>query len=166
MIISFIGAVGIVAELMGYGLPNMPLWAWLIVMFLGFSIAQFLAFHKVRNERQNLKSRFETDKSRKQTGSALADFHSEAEELISRQITDENQLVQWLKDVTGWNTKVTSFLSSNVSPVDARIFSLVVVNGVNAKTKWKHQYNNEHKEQLHYLNNRLQKLAEIMSKYQ
>ena len=47
MTIGGIGAVGTVTQLMGYGLPNVPLWTWLIIMFVGFSIAQFLAFHKL-----------------------------------------------------------------------------------------------------------------------
>jgi hypothetical protein len=164
MIISFIGVVGIVAQLLGYGFPNMPLWAWLVVVFLGFSIAQFLAFNKVRNERQSLESRFETAESRKEIGSALAGFHREAEGLISRKIADEKQMTQWINEVSDWKGAVESFINDNISPGEASIFSLVVVDGDDAKKKWGHQYNDDHKKRLHYLNNRLQKVAELIKR--
>ena len=54
MIIGGIGALGTIAQLMGYTLPHMPLWAWLVILFLGLSIAQFLAFREVRRQRNKV----------------------------------------------------------------------------------------------------------------
>jgi len=51
MTIGGIGVVGTIADVIGYSLPNMQLWAWLLIMFFGFSVAQFLTFHKVRAQR-------------------------------------------------------------------------------------------------------------------
>lgn len=164
MVITIIGVAGFVVQLIGYRLPHMPLWAWLIVVFVGISIAQFLAFNKVRGEFQNLRSSLETNKSKKEIGSTLAAFHIAGKELFSRGINDENQLAQWVKEGAEWKSAVESYIKDNISPGEASIFGLAVVDGVEAKNKWKHEYNKEHRGHIHFLNHRMQKLDDLIKR--
>lgn len=55
IIFSIFGLLGIIVQFAGYPVPYMPIWAWLLIIFIVLYITQFLAFHKVRVQRDALR---------------------------------------------------------------------------------------------------------------
>ena len=111
MTIGGIGTVGTVTQLMGYGLPNVPLWAWLIIMFVGFSIAQFLAFHKVRIQRDELQRQLSKKARVKEIRDKLGAFLDEGRELRNQCSTRQKEPPP-NEQATEWMQRIENFLQA------------------------------------------------------
>jgi len=88
-----------------------PTWVWLTLLLIGLIVAPFVAFHKLRLQRDELKSQLD-DKSRRQSiKDALSEFMNEGLQL-RRQCADENKPPP-NDEANDWATRVEAYLANH-----------------------------------------------------
>lgn len=117
VIISVIGAA---QDIIQSKLPGfvMPTWVWLSAVFIGLSIAQFLAWRDMKRERDGLR-RYDVAQ---QTLSKLAE---QRDKLISHQnqrLTSGTDLGAWKEQYKNIRNEIGNILSSDVSNPEYRAF--------------------------------------------
>lgn len=150
----------------------------LVVVFLAVFLFNLLATpYRMEQERDNavagvikdlqeayqsFADKIHTQEDKRRIAKQLSLFYEQAGQLLTRKITDDAQLAKWKADVDKWTSEAGSFINTNVSVASAQLFSVVVMS---TKQSFSHQYNDDHKKKLHYLNFRRQRLEEIMKRY-
>ena len=122
---SIFGVAGIILQFAGYPVPYMPIWAWLLIIFIGLYISQFLAFHKVRVQRDALQ-----DKQSPKQIDLAEQLHSLVEEGRNLRILSVSQgEPPPILMAENWRIRVEQFLHSNFGKRQSDIWNAHTIGG-------------------------------------
>ena len=106
--------IGVIAPIAGQvlnavGRPTIPTWAQVSIGLLGLFVAQFLAFHKLRLQRDKLKSQLDDKSRRRAIKDSLGQFLNEGS-LLRGKCANENEPPP-NKEADDWAARVEAYLT-------------------------------------------------------
>ena len=131
--------------------PIIPDWVWWLIGVLGLSIAQFLAFHKMRMKYQYPPA-LET----------LTEFLEIGNNLFNVTIHNNADLENLHKQIDSWFDDTKTFIQKSLSITDARLFADITSV---KKLSFNPVYNDNHNELLGIHNQYLTNLRSIINRY-
>ena len=88
--------------------PELPTWKWVLMGCFGLMVAQFLAFHRLRRQRDELKSQLDDRGQRRAIQDTLGRLMNEAIQLRRRCENEQETPPQRLADA--WQARAETFL--------------------------------------------------------
>ncbi len=127
ILLSFIGATQDIIQSIWKDFV-MPVWVWIAIIFIGFGIAQFLAFRDMRKERDA--ERAEKEKLRKydvaqDALNQLAEFRTELISYQNKPIANEVQLGEWMGQYNSLRGQIVEHIRQHISPSEAQTFESI-----------------------------------------
>lgn len=161
MIISGIpGAFWLVGNITGQDV-TIPVWAWVIIIMSGFSIAQFLAYNKLSNRftkqvitPNKIEGVLENLAKLRESGAKLL--------LIGSGLRDRKKVPQWTAQVETWKQSVRLEIVE-ISRSEARLFRQEGI--IVTENFGKIALNNEHKVYLAMIDVDMEKIRKLIERY-
>lgn len=122
LVIALAAGILFVAERLGQSIfgpeSQIPSSVWWIVIFLGISMSQFLAWLDIKRERDDLRRYDVTRETLKQ----VADYRHEQISFQNDEVKDDEAEGAWWTRYQAKRKEIIEFISSNFSPAEASLF--------------------------------------------
>ncbi len=119
--LNILGAVG--AYLDVSNTAGFPLAVWLALLFVGLVVSPFLAFHRVRVERDQGKKKLEQIWGKQEDLKYMGELLKEGKKLFDRRKMDNVQYEDWKMEVESWYGKVCNELAIRFTQADVVFFT-------------------------------------------
>ena len=126
-----------------------PSWVWWAMGILGLTIAQFLAFHKMRIKQHPALA-------------GLTKFLETGNDLFNTTVGDDTELEHWHEQFNRWFDDTKFFIQKSLSITDARLFADITSV---KQTTYSPVYNDYHRDLLRNYDQYLSNLRSIINRY-
>lgn len=100
--------------------PNVqiPSWVWVFILVLGLMIAQFLAWHTIRLERDRLRKYNVTQDHLL----VLGEYRSKLITHQNKTLNSATELGKWIEQFNTLKAEASKYIADNISPAEAKLF--------------------------------------------